>query len=73
MDYAVWYWLTLPLFTGHSSALLTLVLANNVVDISSPCHSLLVILCPDFVEKNKPKNLWWCSGGFLPLPWTQAN
>jgi hypothetical protein len=29
--------------------------------IGSPCHSLLI------VEKNVPKNFWWCSRGFLLL------
>jgi hypothetical protein len=25
--------------------------------IGSPCHSLLVIVCPDFIERNATKNL----------------
>jgi hypothetical protein len=40
--------------------------------IGTPCHSLLVTVCCDFIKRNAPKN-WWYSGGFLPLPQTQAN
>lgn len=40
--------------------------------ISSPCHSLLVIVCCNFLEKNAPKNFWWCSNSFLHHPWTWA-
>jgi hypothetical protein len=35
--------------------------------IGMPCHSLLAIVCLDFIERNAPKNFWWCSGGFLLL------
>jgi hypothetical protein len=31
--------------------------------ISSPCWSLLVIVCCDFIERNTPKNFWWNAGG----------
>jgi hypothetical protein len=27
--------------------------------IGIPCHSLVVIVCHDFIERNAPKNFWW--------------
>jgi hypothetical protein len=30
--------------------------------IGMPYHSLLVIICCDFIEGNILKNFWWCSG-----------
>jgi hypothetical protein len=36
--------------------------------IGSPYHSLMVISCCDFMDRNAPKNFWWCSGSFLLLP-----
>ena len=41
--------------------------------IGTSCHSLMVILCHDFIERNALKHFWWCSGGFLQLPQTWAN
>jgi hypothetical protein len=40
--------------------------------IGMPYHSLLVMVCFDFIERNAPKNLLWYSSGFLPflLTWT---
>ena len=38
----------------------------------SPCYSLTVIICHDFLERNAQKNFWWCSSSFLLLLWTQA-
>jgi hypothetical protein len=35
-------------------------------------HSSLVTVCHDFIERNALKSFWWCSGSFLPLPWTWA-
>lgn len=29
-------------------------------------HSLLILLCCDFEERNTPKNFWWYSSCFLP-------
>lgn len=40
---------------------------STLYGIGSPCHSLLVIVCHDFIEKNAPKYFWWCSGGFFLL------
>jgi hypothetical protein len=41
--------------------------------IGTPCHSLLAIICHDFIEMYQ-KIFWWYSGGcFLPFLWTQAN
>jgi hypothetical protein len=28
--------------------------------------SLLIIICGEFLERNKPKNFYLCSSGFLP-------
>jgi hypothetical protein len=67
-DDAVWYWYVLVFFTGHRCALLMM-----LYGIGSPCHSLLVFICHDFLDRNGSKNLYWYSGGFLPLLWTQAN
>jgi hypothetical protein len=41
--------------------------------IGMPCHSLLAIVCHDFIERNAPKNFRWYSESILPLPWTQAD
>jgi hypothetical protein len=41
--------------------------------IGMPCHSLMVIICCDFIKRNTPKIFlmvfWWLLG----TPWTQAN
>jgi hypothetical protein len=42
-------------------------LLTMLYGIGWPYHSLLVIICHDFIERNTPKNRWW-SGGFLKLP-----
>jgi hypothetical protein len=41
--------------------------------IGTPYHSLLVIICLDFIERNAPKNFWWSSCGFLLLQMTRAD
>jgi hypothetical protein len=33
----------------------------------------LILACCDFIVKNAPKNLWWCSSGFFLLLWTCAD
>jgi hypothetical protein len=38
-----------------------------------PYHSLLIIIYSDFIERNAPKNLWWCSNRLLLLLQTQAD
>jgi hypothetical protein len=40
--------------------------------IGSPCQSMLIIVCRDFIE-TLPKNFWCCSSSFLLLLWTLAN
>lgn len=40
--------------------------------IGMPYHSL-VIICHDFIQRNAPKNFWWYSDGFLPLPRIRAD
>jgi hypothetical protein len=35
--------------------------------ISSPCYSFLVRVWSDFVERNTPKNFWWCSCCFCGI------
>ena len=35
--------------------------------IGSPCHSLWVIVCRSFIERNTLKNFWWCSWRFYSL------
>jgi hypothetical protein len=32
---------------------------------------LLSSICHDSIERNAPKNFWWCVGSFLPLPPTR--
>ena len=68
VDDAVWYWYALPFYAGHHWALLRLVFTDDA-SIGSSCHSLLTIVCCDFVKRSAPKNFWW----FLSLPWTQAD
>jgi hypothetical protein len=51
VDYAVWYWFTLPLFAGLCWALLMLVFAA--------ADSLLIIICHEFIEGKVPNNFWW--------------
>lgn len=48
-------------------------LLTRLYGIGLPCHTLLVIVCHDFIERNTPKNLWWRCSGFLPLLWTLAD
>ena len=48
---ALWYWYALPFFAGHHWALLMLVFTDTLYDIGLLCHSLLVIVCHDFIEK----------------------
>lgn len=52
-----WHWFSLTTLGG----------------IGTPYHSLLVIVCHDFIEKNTPKNFCWCSSAFLPLQRSWAN
>lgn len=59
VDGTVWYWFSLPLFVGFCWCWSSLTV---LCGISSPCKSLLVIVCCDFMERNTPKNFWWCSG-----------
>jgi hypothetical protein len=52
VDGAEWYWYTLPFFAGHRWALLTL-----LDGFGTSYHSLLVVICCDFIEKKHTKNL----------------
>ena len=67
MDDALWYWYTLPFFTGyrwvcwHQSLLIVL------DGIGTPYHFFLVIVCRDHIERNALKKYWWCSSSFLGL------
>jgi hypothetical protein len=34
--------------------------------VGTPCHSLITIVCPHFIEMHQ--NSWWFSGSFWLLP-----
>jgi len=46
---------------------------GGMYGIGKPCHSLLVTVYRDFIERNAPKDFWWYSSGFLLLPQTWAD
>jgi hypothetical protein len=79
VDNAVSYWFTLPLFAGLPWAWLMLVFTDNALwywftlsFFAGLPWVLLIIVCHNFIERNSPKNLRWCSSGFLRLLQTQA-
>jgi hypothetical protein len=69
---AVWCWFALPVVADLHWALLMLVFTDYAVWHWFALPSLLIIVCCNFVERNRPKN-WWSSSSFLLLPGPQAD
>jgi hypothetical protein len=71
VDDAVWHWFNLPFLAGLQSLGFADVVGHPCqhCGIGSPCllHQTSNIDCHGFVERNEPKNFWWCSGSFLPF------
>ena len=65
----LWHWFILLAFVGlHWKWPLLTTLWHWFALLSS-----LIFAWPDFIERNAPKNFWWCSGCFLLLWWTRAD
>jgi hypothetical protein len=44
---------------------------NYADGIGMSYHCLLVIICGVSIDRNSPKNFWWCSGSLL-MNWQSA-
>jgi hypothetical protein len=54
----------LPFFADLHWVLLMLVFADGTVVLVCLAFFTDRFFCCDFVERNAPKNFWWCSIGF---------